>query len=87
MASVEKVAVSLDPDLLQRAERLRRSTGETRSALVSRALRHLVEQADHRVRVDEYVATYRAHPECEGDIALARELASHSIAAIAWDDE
>jgi metal-responsive CopG/Arc/MetJ family transcriptional regulator len=87
VASVEKVAVSLDPDLLRRAERLRRSTGETRSALVSRALRLLVERENHRARVEQYVAAYRAHPESVQEVELARVLASRAITSIDWDEE
>lgn len=83
----EKVAISLDPALLERAERLRKATGESRSALVGRALRELLRAEERDRRVAEYVDAYRRVPESSGEIAQARRLAKRSLAAVAWDDE
>jgi len=82
-----KVAVSLDPGLLAHAERLRATTGESRSALVGRALRLLLRD-DARARdVKEYVEAYRRVPEGAQDERAARALARRSLAAFPWNDE
>jgi predicted transcriptional regulator len=86
MSSVAKIAVSLDPELLRRAESLRQSTGETRSALVARALVRLVEQHDEEARVAEYVDAYRRKPEGPAEVNLARDVARRSLTTLAWDE-
>ena len=85
--AAEKVAISLDPELLARAERLRRRTGESRSALVGRALRALLSAEDRDRRVAEYVAAYRRAPETTRETATMRTLARRALAAVPWDDE
>jgi len=83
----EKVAISLDPELLARAERLRKETGESRSALVGRALRELLRAEERDRRVAEYVEAYRRVPETSREVAQVRTLARRSLAAVPWDDE
>jgi metal-responsive CopG/Arc/MetJ family transcriptional regulator len=87
VASTEKVAISVDRDVLRRAERLRRATGETRSALFTRALRLLVAEGEHAMRVKEYVAAYRAQPERVEQVDMAHALAARSFASIPWESE
>lgn len=87
MTTVAKIAVSLDPELLRKAERLRKSTGETRSALVSRALGRLVDEHDLQGRIAQYEAAYEREPEQPGDVDLARAMACRSLETLAWDDE
>jgi metal-responsive CopG/Arc/MetJ family transcriptional regulator len=83
----EKVAISLDPELLARAERLRKQTGESRSALVGRALRKLLLAEERDRRVAEYVEAYRKVPETSREVARVRKLARRSLAAVPWDHE
>jgi metal-responsive CopG/Arc/MetJ family transcriptional regulator len=87
MTTVAKIAVSLDPELLRKAERLRRATGESRSALVSRALGRIVDEHDLQVRIAEYVKAYEREPEQPRDVELARAMARRSLETLAWDDE
>ena len=56
----EKVAISLERELFVRAERLRRASGESRSALVGRALRQLLRDEGVASDVKQYVAAYSA---------------------------
>lgn len=82
-----KVAISLDAALLEGVSRVQRATGESRSAVLARAVRLLLRQDAHRARVAEYVATYRRAPEDADEIAAARTLARRSLSRVAWDDE
>jgi hypothetical protein len=86
MSSVAKIAVSLDPELLRRAESIRKATGETRSALVTRALVRLVDEQDEKARIAEYVDAYRRKPEGPDDLDEARDLARRSLDTLAWDE-
>lgn len=87
MTTTAKIAVSLDAALLRRVERLRGRSGETRSALVSRALRLLTRQEEEMLRVRDYVRAYREHPETPQEIASVRAMAKRSLAVVPWDEE
>ena len=87
MAHTGKIAVSLDADLLRRVERIRGRSGETRSALVARALRLLTQEEEKAQRIRDYVRAYREHPETPREVAAVRATAKRSLAAIAWDEE
>ncbi len=86
MAHSEKIAISLDPDLLRDVERIRTKTGESRSAVLARALRLLTKEEEHTRLVRDYVDAYRRHPETPSDIAAARALAKRSLRSLPWDD-
>ena len=85
-ARSSKIAVSLDAQLLARAERLRDVTGESRSALVARALENLTRAAAHELDVARYVAAYRAQPEDAAQLRTARELARRAARRLPWEE-
>ncbi len=84
--NADKVAISLDRELLKEAERLRKTTGESRSALMARALRKLLQVEEEQRLASEYVAAYRRCPETAEDERSARDLARRSIAQVEWED-
>jgi metal-responsive CopG/Arc/MetJ family transcriptional regulator len=86
MPHAEKIAISLDPDLLRHVERIRTKTGESRSAILARALRLLTKEEEHTRLVRDYVDAYRRHPETPSDIAVARALAKRSLNTLPWDN-
>lgn len=81
-----KIAISLDPSLLEAVDRVQRETGESRSAVIARAVRRLVDAEAQRRRMAEYVEAYRRAPESESDVAAARALARRSLAHASWDE-
>jgi len=87
MARTAKIAVSLDAPLLASVERLRERTGESRSAVVSRALRALTREVERARLVEEYVEAYRAHPESADEVSSARAATKRSVAHLPWDEE
>ncbi len=86
-ARTAKIACSLDATLLASAERLRARTGESRSALIARALSGLLAEQERRARVQGYLEGYRAHPESTAEVARARKTARLALAQVAWDAE
>lgn len=74
-----KFACSIDATLLARVERLRARSGESRSAVVSRALAKLTEQEARAVRVRRYLEAYREQPETDKEIETAAELARRAL--------
>lgn len=81
-----KIAISIDERMLARVERLRKRTGETRSAFVRRALLKLLHAESHRERIARYLEAYREQPESDLDIKAARELARTALSSLQWKD-
>ena len=86
MAKSEKVAITLDEELLRAAEDLRRRTRESRSGLISRALRRLLAEENRRQAVERYVEALREQPESPEDVEHADRLAKAALAAVPWEE-
>jgi metal-responsive CopG/Arc/MetJ family transcriptional regulator len=82
-----KIAISLEPQLLAHAERLRRVTGESRSAIVARSLRTLLAEEQHAYDVARYVAAYRELPESGAEVRAARAAAKRTLSMLPWNEE
>lgn len=81
-----KIAISMDAELLVAVERLRLVTGESRSAVMARALSMLTQAEAHRAKVARYIAAYREQPETPAAVAAARAEARVRLAELPWDD-
>jgi metal-responsive CopG/Arc/MetJ family transcriptional regulator len=86
MSKSAKIAFSLDERLLDRVERMRARTGESRSALIARALAAVTEDDVRGADVRRYVEAYRDHPETADDEAAARKSARRTLKRLPWDD-
>ena len=85
--ATEKIAITVDAHVLAGAERMRRKTGESRSALFSRAVAELLRNGEHVARVKRYVEAYREQPESPEEVQAADALASEALRhAPPWDD-
>ncbi len=80
------MAISVDAVLLERVERLRASTRESRSAIVGRALALLTGEAARRAEVERYVAAYREAPESVQEVEAARRLARRQLRKLPWNE-
>jgi metal-responsive CopG/Arc/MetJ family transcriptional regulator len=80
-----KIACSIDAELLAQVEELRAKTGETRSAVISRALVKLTSSEAHQAAVSRYAEAYREKPETQGEVAFARRGARKALASLPWD--
>jgi metal-responsive CopG/Arc/MetJ family transcriptional regulator len=87
MAGTAKVAISLDRDLFLEVERTRERTGETRSALMSRALQLLTREEQRAAQVRDYVRAYQEHPETKQEVTAARVLARRALKNLPWAGE
>ncbi len=83
---ITKVACSIDLQLLARVESVRKKTGETRSAFVSRALRMLTAESARALAVARYAEAYREQPESPEDVRAARRSARRALSAVSWED-
>jgi metal-responsive CopG/Arc/MetJ family transcriptional regulator len=81
-----KVAFSIDANLLVRVEHIRASTGESRSAVISRAIAKLTSEKEYDERVRRYVAAYQEQPEDRRQVGTARRSARRVLARLPWED-
>jgi hypothetical protein len=82
-----KIACSIDARVLARVERMRANTGESRSAVINRALEQLTAGELASEQEARYLQTYQDHPETAEAISDARALAQRVLSGLAWDDE
>ena len=85
MAESEKVAITLPGDVYKRVERMRKSTGESRSAVIHRALRCLFRDDERAARVRKYVDAYRRHPETDAEVNQAEASAAELFKQVPWE--
>jgi predicted transcriptional regulator len=85
MARAKKIAITVDGALLARAERLRRATDESRSAIFARALRAFLREEERQRKISEYVEGYRRMPEAASDVAWLDEASVASLRDVPWE--
>lgn len=81
-----KIAISVSPEVLAAAERVRKQTGESRSAVFERALVGLVVAQQRAERSRQYVEGYRRAPERPTEVAAALAAALATLAGEPWDE-
>lgn len=85
MTTSAKVSISLPRDVLERAERERRATGESRSEFFRRAVEEYLKQKQRQLEVDRYVAGYVAEPESNEYERALEEIAGETLAGEPWE--
>jgi metal-responsive CopG/Arc/MetJ family transcriptional regulator len=85
--AAEKIAITLDSNLLSRVEAIRRVTHESRSAVIARAVRTLVAEQEHHEKVARYLEAYRRAPETDADAGAALAMAKHVLRQLPWEDD
>jgi metal-responsive CopG/Arc/MetJ family transcriptional regulator len=86
MARRAKIAFSIDAKLLARVERIRLSTGESRSAVIGRALARLTSEHIHAAQAQRYREAYCEQPEGKTEVRGARLHARRTLARLPWED-
>lgn len=84
--ATEKVAVTIERSVLAEVEALRERTGESRSAVVARALRSLLREEERRSQVREYVEAYRRIPETPAEAERITRVAAETLSGLEWED-
>ena len=79
-----KVAVSIPSALYQAVERVRKTSGKSRSAVVQDALRHWLEAQANAILVREYEAGYRRKPEGRREVKAAEAAAVRLLSIEEW---
>ena len=82
-----KVAITVSADVLAEAERERKRTGESRSAVFERALKMYFTDQRAVEAARRYVDGYRRAPETAAEIRVATITAMSALAAEPWDAE
>lgn len=79
-----KIALSVDADLVRRADTEGRRIETSRSAVFERALIAYFATGDRLERSRRYVEGYALHPEREREVAEALSLAKVALASVPW---
>jgi len=82
-----KIAITIANELLAEAERLRKKTGESRSAVFERALAAYLADGHRTEAARRYVDGYRRRPERPAEAGAALAMALDALAAEPWDAE
>lgn len=82
MPKTAKISISLPDQVLDRADRARRDSGETRSELFRRALEALFREQERKAAVRRYLDGYVAEPETDYEVAAAE-----STSQAAWQQQ
>lgn len=81
----EKLAISLPRALVRQMEKLRKSSGESRSSFIQRAVRALMEGHARRNKIEQYVAGYSKNPETPDEVKAAEASATYLLAEEPWE--
>ena len=85
MGQTEKIAISLSREVLSGIEKLRKETGESRSAIVRRGIQKLLQEKESAARIQSYLEGYRRQPETGAEIEAATLAATELLAREPWE--
>jgi metal-responsive CopG/Arc/MetJ family transcriptional regulator len=80
-----KIAISLPLELARRVERLRKETGESRSAMFRKAVERIFEEQEQAKRRAAYIEGYRKYPDSPDEMTLPISMVSEIIAKDPWE--
>jgi metal-responsive CopG/Arc/MetJ family transcriptional regulator len=81
----EKLAISLPSSLLAQVEKFRKTSGESRSSFIQRAIRLLLASHARKTKIDQYVAGYSKSPETADEVKAAEAAATYLLAQEPWE--
>jgi metal-responsive CopG/Arc/MetJ family transcriptional regulator len=85
MSVSKKIAISLPEEVLSAMEKVRRRTGESRSAFIRRALEQALAERKERAQISRYLEGYRRHPETRKEVKAAEAAATALLAEEPWE--
>ena len=85
MNSYAKVSISLPHCTLERVDRERQASGESRSEFFRRAVDAQLHQEKQRKAIDRYVAGYAAEPETAYDEESWGRTGTEALGGDPWD--
>ena len=80
-----KIAISLPLDTARMVERLRKESGESRSAFIRKALERIFEERQKARDIQAYIEGYRRMPETSEDRVVPESVVMESLAKEPWD--
>ena len=85
MTSTAKVSISLPRTTLERADRERQASGESRSEFFRRAVEAYLTEKKRREAIDRYVAGYVAEPETAYDEEISEQTTAEALGGDPWE--
>ena len=81
-----KIAITVAPELLSQVERLRKASGESRSAVFERALVAYFANTKLADEARRYVDSYRRKPETAAEELAALVSSFEALSSEPWDE-
>lgn len=85
MSRAVKISVSIPSEVLEKADRERETSGESRSEFVRQAIEERVRRMTEAERVERYVQGYRESPEAAEEVASAFAMSRAALAGEPWE--
>lgn len=85
MIATRKVAISMPDPLYREVERLRKTSGESRSRFFQRAVVKLLTEQKRQEAVERYVEGYRRMPETVDEIRAAESMTPYGLEQEPWE--
>jgi metal-responsive CopG/Arc/MetJ family transcriptional regulator len=85
MQNARKIAISLPADLVSQVEKIRKKTGESRSALIRRSIEFTLNQKTKDSLTARYIEGYQNHPETSEETNIARVTSAKSLSEEPWE--
>lgn len=85
MRNVRKIAISLPADLVRHIEKIRKKTGESRSALIRRSIEFTLNQKTKDALSARYIEGYQIYPETSEEMNIARVTSAKTLSEEPWE--
>lgn len=85
MNPTAKISISLPRSTLERADRERHASGQSRSEFFRRAVEEYLRERRRREAIESYVAGYVAEPETGYDEESAEQTAAEALSQEPWE--
>ncbi len=85
MGNSRKIAISLPAGLVAELERIRKKTGETRSAVIRRSIESALKRDAMDSQVRRYISGYLKYPETDEEKNIVKAAALQTLDEEPWE--
>ena len=85
MADSKKMAISMPGDLARKVEKVRKKTGETRSAFIRRVIEQAFADEEEKELIKRYQEGYLKYPETKEEIEETVAISREILAGEPWE--
>ncbi len=84
-SKMTRVTVTLPPELLEAADAKLAEDDESRSSMIRRLIETALKEAQERKDVEQWIQSYREHPQSEDDLGWVTEVSLEQLRKVPWE--